>query len=105
MNIILILIGVAFGVIGGMGMGGGIIMIPALTLLLGFAQHDAQALNLAVFLPMAIAAIITHLKNTLIAIALKDELLRKIFGVFLILVALWRVYSMEIRPRLQHKKN
>ena len=44
------LVGAAFGVIGGMGMGGGIVLIPALVLM-GAEQHTAQALCLLAFLP------------------------------------------------------
>ena len=55
--------GVAFGMIGGMGMGGGVILIPVLTLLLGVGQHTAQGMNLMAFLPMSIFALIAHLKK------------------------------------------
>ena len=37
-----IIAGIASGVIAGMGMGGGTLLIPALTLLLGVAQRGAQ---------------------------------------------------------------
>ena len=45
--------GILFGIIAGMGMGGGIILIPVLTILLGVDQQGAQGLNLLCFLPMA----------------------------------------------------
>jgi len=54
--------GFAFGLLGGMGMGGGVILIPVLTLLLGVAQKEAQAYNLLAFLPMAIFALVLHFK-------------------------------------------
>ncbi len=52
MNIVLLLIvGVAGGVIGGVfGVGGGIIVVPALVLGFGFAQHLAQGTMLATLL-------------------------------------------------------
>ena len=54
MSFILFLIAGFFaGLLGGMGMGGGTILIPALTVLLGVEQHVAQATNLIAFLPMA----------------------------------------------------
>ncbi len=50
--IILILIGLFAGVFGGfVGLGGGIIMIPALVYILGMSQHAAQGTSLAVMLP------------------------------------------------------
>ena len=58
--------GVAGGVIGGMGMGGGTLLIPLLTVLCGLSQHYAQSVNLIVFVPMSIVAIIIHAKNGLI---------------------------------------
>ena len=49
---ILILIGLAAGFFGGMvGLGGGVIMIPALVYFLGMTQQGAQGTSLAVMLP------------------------------------------------------
>ncbi|MEI8204065.1 MAG: sulfite exporter TauE/SafE family protein [Bacteroidota bacterium] len=49
---ILIVIGLAAGVFGGMvGLGGGVIMIPAMIYFLGLSQHQAQGTSLAVMLP------------------------------------------------------
>ena len=47
--ILFIIIGVAGGVIGGMGMGGGTLLIPLLTLFTGADQHLAQAVNLIAY--------------------------------------------------------
>jgi uncharacterized protein len=50
--LILVLIGLAAGVFGGLvGLGGGVIMIPALIYLLGLSQIEAQGTSLAVMLP------------------------------------------------------
>jgi uncharacterized protein len=50
--IILILIGLAAGIFGGfVGLGGGVIMIPAMIYLLGMSQFEAQGTSLAVMLP------------------------------------------------------
>jgi uncharacterized membrane protein YfcA len=50
--IILILIGLFAGVFGGfVGLGGGVIMIPAMVYILGMSQHMAQGTSLAVMLP------------------------------------------------------
>jgi uncharacterized protein len=50
--IVLIIIGLAAGVFGGfVGLGGGVIMIPAMIYLLGMSQFEAQGTSLAVMLP------------------------------------------------------
>ncbi len=49
---ILVLIGLIAGIFGGfVGLGGGVIMIPALIYILGFSQLEAQGTSLAVMLP------------------------------------------------------
>ena len=58
-----IIAGLLFGAIGGMGVGGGIILIPALTIFLGFDQVGAQGVTLIAFLPMALAAIWQHARK------------------------------------------
>ena len=49
-----------------MGMGGGTLLIPILTLLAGFGQLEAQGINLISFIPMSIIALILHFKNKLV---------------------------------------
>ncbi len=110
------ILGALFGIIGGMGMGGGIILIPVLTLFFGFPQQEAQALNLLCFLPMAGFALFFHIKNkqvefkTALILALcgligaaagaylagllENELLKKLFGGFLILLGLYKGYRL-----------
>lgn len=58
-----ILAGICGGIIGGMGMGGGTLLIPLLTLLLGIEQRTAQAINLVAFIPMAIVVSIINAKK------------------------------------------
>ncbi|MGL4363687.1 MAG: TSUP family transporter, partial [Bacteroidales bacterium] len=51
-EIALLLLGVAAGAFSGLiGVGGGIIMVPALVFFFGFSQHAAQGTTLAVLLP------------------------------------------------------
>ncbi len=66
MMIVYIIVGVIGGIIGGMGMGGGTLLIPLLTIFCGVEQHIAQSINLIAFVPMSVAAIIIHFKNKLI---------------------------------------
>ena len=51
------------GIISGMGIVGGAILIPVLTVFLGFAQREAQFVNLIYFVPTAVAALYKHRKN------------------------------------------
>lgn len=102
--------GIAGGLIGGMGMGGGTLLIPILTLLLSVGQLEAQAINLIVFIPMAIVTLFIHVKNKLVdfkkllfslplAIALAvvgallvkkidESILRTTFGAFMLIVGI-----------------
>ena len=117
--------GILFGTIAGMGMGGGIILIPVLTVFLGVDQQGAQGLNLLCFLPMAGFALFSHIKNKRVdfswAIALgigglagsllgaylaglmKNEVLGKIFGGLLILLGGWRAFG-QISQMIKKKK-
>ena len=111
-----ILIGVVSGIVSGTGMGGGTILIFLLTFFMGVEQHIAQATNLIFFIPTSIVAIIVNLKNknidlklatiisicgvigaiigANIAINIDVGLLKKIFGIFLALVAINEIYSI-----------
>ncbi len=63
--VIFLLCGVAGGILGGMGMGGGTLLIPLLNLC-GVAQSAAQGVNLLSFLPMSALALTVHAKNGLL---------------------------------------
>ena len=121
-----ILAGLASGVIGGMGMGGGTLLIPILTIILNIEQRTAQGLNLLVFLPMSIVALVIHMKNKLVdfkvgliiiasgivtsvlgsilALNLSNEVLQKFFGGFLLLVGLWQIIETIINIRKSKKE-
>ena len=60
--IILVITGVAAGILGGMvGVGGGIIIVPALVYFLGFSQHTAQGTSLGlIMLPVGILGFIHY---------------------------------------------
>ena len=60
---IAILSGFLAGIISGMGIGGGMLLIPALVFFLLMPQRAAQAINLWYFLPTAIIALFVHAKN------------------------------------------
>ncbi len=61
----LLLIGLAAGILGGMvGVGGGLIVVPALVFFFGFSQHEAQGTSLGLLvLPVALLGMINYYKS------------------------------------------
>jgi len=110
----LIIIGLFSGIIGGMGIGGGTILIPAMILFTNLTQQQAQSVNLISFIPVAATALVTHFRNknietalclpligfgitgaiagSLLAVNLPSLLLRKLFGVFLFIMGLYEFF-------------
>lgn len=64
--ICLALVGVLAGMLGGMGMGGGTLLIPLLTIIFNLNQRVVQGINLISFSIMALIIIMVHAKNKLI---------------------------------------
>ncbi|MFC2138669.1 TSUP family transporter [Bacteroidota bacterium] len=115
--IILGIIGILAGfVAGALGVGGGIIIVPALVFIMGFTQHLAQGTSLAVLLfPVGILAVLNYHKQgyvnykfafililtfiagsylgSLMSINMPDKILKKIFGVLMILAAFKMIFS------------
>lgn len=115
----LVLIGLLSGTFGGMfGVGGAVIMIPALVYFLGVDQHVAQGTSLAVMLPpiglfaaynyykagqvniwyaviIAATFMIGGYFGSKIALNLPENLMKKIFAVFLILFAVRLLFSKQ----------
>ena len=60
------IVGLAAGVLSGMGVGGGTLLVVYLTWVAGFAQIEAQGINLLYFLPCAASSSVLHYKNGLI---------------------------------------
>ena len=96
---------------GMLGIGGGLVVIPALVIFMGMSQQTAQGTSLAMMLPpigilaaynyykaghvdikIAIMLAITFIAGSYfgskLAIKLPQELMKKIFGIFLLLVAI-----------------
>ncbi|KNF09248.1 protein of unknown function DUF81 [Gottschalkia purinilytica] len=112
---ILFIIGILSGIVSGMGIGGGTILIPALSLFTNLNQHQSQGISLFVFIPTAIVALITHFFNkniqlktaapiilsgiigaligSSLAVMVSDDLLRKMFGIFLFFMGLYEIFS------------
>lgn len=110
-----IVTGTISGIISGIGMGGGTILIVLLVYALGTTQHVAQASNLIFFIPTAIISVIINKKQKLLDLKtgiivgisgiigaiigallsknINDNLLRKIFGIFLAIIVIHEIYS------------
>ena len=110
--ILLLIIGLLAGMLSGLiGIGGGIIVIPALVFFLGFSQQTAQGTTLAMMVPpIGLLAAWAYYKEGFVdiraaaiicagfvigsffgakfAIGISQDMLRKIFSVILILVAI-----------------
>lgn len=108
--LLLIVIGFAAGVLSGtLGVGGGIILIPALIYLFGMSQHMAQGTSLAILLPpTGILAAITYHKQGFVhwkyaivimcifvfgawigakfAVSLPEKAMKKVFALFILFV-------------------
>lgn len=118
-NEILILLGIGLlaGSVGGsLGVGGGIVIVPALVFFFGFSQHSAQGTSLAVLMfPVAIIGAYNYYKNgyvqikhaliilvafavgqyigSLVSVHLPEKTLRSVFGIFVILIGLKMVFG------------
>lgn len=112
-----LLLGLVAGALSGLiGVGGGIIIIPALVLLFGMSQHEAQGTTLALLVPpigllaawiyykqgyvdLRVAAFICMgfflgaLVGAKIATALSTSVLERVFGVALLLVSLKMIFA------------
>lgn len=107
-------------------MGGGTILILILSFFMGIEQHIAQATNIVFFIPTSIIAIIVNLKQKLIDIKtgivliitgiigaiggailaqnLDAPSLKKYFGIFLAVIALYEIYTIIKQYILKRKK-
>ncbi|AEY64936.1 sulfite exporter TauE/SafE family protein [Clostridium sp. BNL1100] len=112
---VVILIGLAAGIISGMGIGGGAILIPALVIFVKPEQHIAQSVNLLFFIPTAIVALVIHIKNknvnfrmgipivisglggavlgSKLALSMNGATLKHIFGIFLLVMGLYEIFG------------
>ena len=114
---LLVLIGMLAGLLSGfVGVGGGLIIVPALVYLLGMTQHEAQGTSLAVLLlPVGILAVMNYHRSgnldwkyaLIIALAfiaggyfgsklsltLPEATVRKIFGVVMLLGAIKLIFG------------
>ena len=117
--------GIAIGLVGGfagglLGLGGGVIFVPAMVIVLGEGQIEAQGVSLTVIVVTAAVAVSQHRRNrtihytmaawmvpvavgagvlgAVVAGAVGGEALRRIFALVLISVALRTAWSTWRTP-------
>jgi uncharacterized membrane protein YfcA len=125
--LILILVGIAAGILGGLvGIGGGIIIVPSLIYFLHFSQKSAQGTSLGLLLlPMGILGVLQYYKQghvdfrvvfilaigflagsyfgSKIALSLPQETVKKIFAILLIIIAIKMLFFDKPKREDFHK--
>ena len=115
--LIVLTIGLAAGFLSGsMGVGGGVIIVPSLIFFMGFSLHQAQGTSLALMsIPVMFVAAYNYHKEGYVnikialllaatfiiggylgskfSIAMPDKIMRKAFGIFMLLIALKMIFS------------
>src|SRR6056297_1942109 len=115
--ILLLIVGLLAGFAGGMmGVGGGVVVIPALVFIMGFSQHEAQGTALAFMLPpigllaawnyykagyvnvkyavfLTLAFVVGAYVGSLISVQVPDKILKKIFGLMLLYVSYRMIFK------------
>ena len=108
------------GILSGFGVGGGTLLLVYMTAVAGLDQRLAQGINLLYFLPAALMALPSHVKNgyvekpalvpaiaagiacagvtAWVATGLEVGVLRRLFGGFLVLVGLWELFGKQKQP-------
>lgn len=123
MTLMILLLGLGVGVLVGLlGIGGGVVLVPAMVYLLGMDQHLAQGTSLFILLPpIGLGALREYWKQgqvdlragilcamgilfgafggSLMALPMPSRNLKGLFGCFLVLSAilLWRKAQLECR--------
>lgn len=115
--VILIVVGIMAGLLAGVfGIGGAIIVIPALVFILGLSQHEAQGTSLAFMLPpvgflatwnywkeghvnwkialiLSLTFVVGAYLGSHFSISISDKILRRLFGVLMIVIAVKMIFS------------
>jgi uncharacterized membrane protein YfcA len=122
-NVVELLEGIALGLgagvlSGALGVGGGVVMVPAMVLVMGLTQQTAQGTSLLVILPTAVSGVYQHYRHGLLrerltiwvglvgaagaaggsflALHTDHQRLRQIFALYLLFVG---VRTLLTRPR------
>ena len=115
--VILVLIGLVAGAMSGfIGIGGGVVMVPALVYIMGLTQHEAQGTSLILMLPpigilavmnyyragqvnigygivIAIAFVIGGYFGSKLALKLSPSVVKLIFGVLMLYISFKMIFS------------
>lgn len=122
-----IIIGMLSGTVAALGMGGGTVLILLFSIFTEYDQHLIQGTNLIFFIPTSIVAIYMNVKNKIIdfkiskiivfsgvigaivgsylSFKFESDLLRKIFGIFLLFIACLEIYSLIKQYKQDKKEN
>lgn len=122
-----IVIGIVSGMVAALGMGGGTILILLLGIFTNLEQHIIQGSNLIFFIPTSIVAIIMNIKNKTInyknaitiiiagimgaiigckiSFMVDNKNLKKYFGIFLLVIAIFEIYDLFRQYILSKKEN
>lgn len=122
-----ILFGIISGIVAALGMGGGTILILLLGIFTNMGQHLIQGTNLIFFIPTAIVAIFMNIKNkkidyklafpiiifgiigaicgSIVSFKIENSELKKFFGIFLIIISFFEIYSFFKQYILTKKEN
>lgn len=122
-----ILIGTISGTVAALGMGGGTVLILLLGIFTNMNQHLIQGTNLIFFIPTSITAIYMNVKNKTIdyeiskiiifsgiigafvgsrlSFKFESNDLKKYFGIFLLIIAIFEIYSLIKQYKVDKKEN
>ena len=121
--VVYVVLGVATGVLSGlMGVGGGVILVPAMVLLFGFTQHASEGTSLLIIIPIAIVGSLRHARHGYTdwrlamllgvggvagawagadrALGLDADLLQRLFAIFLLGTGLHLVWTTRPQRRV-----
>ena len=121
-----VLAGIISGVFGGLGMGGGTLLIPILTIFLNLDQKLSQGINLISFLVMALFSMFIHYRNGFIVTKhigyiiisgmifsvvgafcitiLPSKVIKIVFGVFLCVLAIIEIIKVFKKDKNKTKE-
>lgn len=116
---VIYLVSIIAGILMGMGIGGGIILIPALVLISDVKQHLAQVVTLTAFIPISAVAVFTHFRQKNIetriapfliagsllgailganlAVKLSSSILRYLFAGFLFFAGIYELFPRHLK--------
>ena len=122
-----IIIGIISGTVAALGMGGGTVLILLLGIFSKMNQHLIQGTNLIFFIPTSITAIYMNIRSKTIdykksgiiifsgiigayigsrlSFEFESDLLKRYFGIFLLVIALLEIYSLTKEYKVDKKEN